>query len=654
MSLSHLARYAFSLSPQAAAGKAVEYAARVIRFRLQGLLWRNRETYAPTVDQPLPPASLLGPIDGDMLSINAEALKELGDSVLAHRFDLLGSGPVTVVAKSRLETLSPGNRRRGAAIGKLIDPAYRPIDWQLDFKSGYRWRADRLSGSLAYGHEPGVDVKVPWELARCQHLSWLACRNLVEPSDRWVGEFRNQVLDFAAANPPGYGVNWMCTMDVAIRAANLLLAHDLLATEFDAPFKSEFHALVMAHGRHIFANLEWHETHRGNHYLANLVGLLFVAAYVPPSAESAAWMKFAGPEFIAEVGRQFGNDGANFEASTGYHRLSAELAVYGTALLLGQDRDGTFPAGYFERLQRMAEFSLHGTKPNGRVVQIGDNDSGRLFKLAPSPDLDHRAVVGAINGLFGRADLADFAGPARALEGQIISRLAGGKTLPAAAGRPPALDRFSGPTDAEPARLSITGDIRIVPPDASVLQGLTAFSYPDFGLYGWRSPRFFLSVRCGPIGQNGNGGHAHNDQLAVELNIDGEDWIADPGTGVYTAAPLTRDAYRSADAHFVPRGNEGKEGEPASLKLGLFRLEDRARAQCLAFSKDRFEGRHWGYGRPLHRRVEIGEGHIRITDGFADEAGTASTPVVFSDAAALRRHLGLVLAFSPGYGIFEN
>ena len=127
--------------------------------------------------------------------------------------------------------------------------------------------------------------------------------------------------------------------------------------------------------------------------------------------------------------------------------------------------------------------------------------------------------------------------------------------------------------------LSVIDDITIILPDTDILKNLTVLSYPDFGLYVWRSDRFFLSMRCGHIGQNGNGGHAHNDQLAIELNIDGEDWIADPGTYLYTPSPKDRNVYRSVLAHSAPR--KGGD-EPASLNFGLFRLEDRAKAKLTA------------------------------------------------------------------------
>jgi len=106
-----------------------------------------------------------------------------------------------------------------------VDPGYAPIDWQLDFKSGHRWREDAWHLDIAFGDRPGVDVKVPWELARMQHLPQLAWAYGLaaagapgfEPAQRYAREVRNQVLDFIACNPPGYGVNWRCTMDVAIR-----------------------------------------------------------------------------------------------------------------------------------------------------------------------------------------------------------------------------------------------------------------------------------------------------------------------------------------------------------------------------------------------------------------------------------------------------
>jgi len=57
---------------------------------------------------------------------------------------------------------------------ELISPDYNLIDWQLDFRSGYRWSEKFESNKIKIGNVKGADIKVPWELARFQHLPLLA------------------------------------------------------------------------------------------------------------------------------------------------------------------------------------------------------------------------------------------------------------------------------------------------------------------------------------------------------------------------------------------------------------------------------------------------------------------------------------------------
>ena len=87
----------------------------------------------------------------------------------------------------------------------------------------------------------------------------------------------------------------------------------------------------------------------------------------------------------------------------------------------------------------------------------------------------------------------------------------------------------------------------------------------------WR----FVAVR---VAENGLGGHAHNDQLCLELNLDGEDLIVDPGSYIYTAIPSIRNQYRSVTAHFVPtspahprnRGGSTAVSSPCLLEQRLY------------------------------------------------------------------------------------
>ena len=647
MSLIYLVRQALTHRLHIAVHKSLNYSFGIFRATIRQFFEQQRLSFEPTSEGCF--KTLLSDLRASPPSVPL-------DKIMDHQFNLLGSGWTKVRCSFDILKISPGNKLRSATIRALIDTDYSPIDWQLDFKSGYRWREDCLSGVLRFGHEPGVDVKVPWELARMQHLPWLG----MVGGDAHKKEFRNQVLDFASANPPGYGVNWLCTMDVAIRAANILLAYDFFiakGSKFDEEFQGELLALITAHGKHIMNNLEWHDVHRGNHYLANIVGLLFVAAYLPSTKQSESWINFSIQQLVNEVEFQFTVDGANFEASTSYHRLSAEMVIYSTALILGMENAPMLPDWYFERLEHMGEFMMHVTKPNGRVVQIGDNDSGRFFKLCPSEDLDHRATVSAINGLFHRTDFASFVGSEANFEESVIKTLAKGRKVVSylQSGKSPKAERhFVEKIDSNIIEktdlntLSVIADTIIELPDAEVLKGIVTIAYPDFGIYIWETERFFLSIRCGPVGQNGNGGHAHNDQLAIELNIDGQDWVADPGTYTYTPFPKERNAYRSVHAHAAPKC--GLQ-EPARLDMGLFRLEDKAQCKCLKFSLDEFEGVHVGYGQPVRRCIKFQAKKIRILDMMSITDQSYVRPVIIKDAKSLQELWNLDLPFSSGYGL---
>ena len=721
MGLAHLFGYARTLRPAAAAALGWRRAGRLLAAHAGQAGDYFRDTFPPADGAGAPPFHALAPeLPLSLLAAHAGSVALLSRHCLEHRFDLLGSGRLRVARGMACKgiaghsyppqpaegdpsgLLSPGNRARARSLRATIAKGYRPIDWQIDFKSGYRWSEGRASKTLLYGHEPGADIKVPWELARLQHLPQLAWAHRLAGSGQagfaapqtYRDEFKNQILDFISANPPRYGVNWMATMEVAIRAANMVLAMDQLrsnAGQFDNAFLAEFAAAVRAHGKHIAANLEWRDGVRGNHYLANVAGLSFIAAYLPGTAETDGWLAFAVRQLVDEVARQFTPDGANFEASTNYHRLSAEMAVYATALVVGLAGDklaalataavemhplpggdglSPFPAWYFERLERMAEFTQHATKPNRRVVQIGDTDDGRLFKLFPRLEddgggedaLDHRGLAAAVSGLMARPDLAAFAGPEGKAEAAFVRGLAGGRQVASylqGGAAPAALERRieAGPGDeaAKEEREDVRElEIIIELPDPAALDGLQTAAYPDFGLYLWRAERFFLSLRCGPVGQQGNGGHAHNDQLAMELNVDGVDWLADPGSFVYTAMAERRDAYRSVLAHYAPRAGAR---EPGRLDLGMFRLGDEAQAECRRFDKAGFLGVHFGFGRPVFRAVEIGSGRIIVRDGAGQAprpGGDGGERFVVGDRRALREIFGPTVPFSPGYGRVEK
>lgn len=628
-------------------------------------------------------------------------INELAKLYLNHYFDLLGSGWVQVyhgtkckgiegskygadskLTKNDTKTdevyrmrvcINKSNRSKSKDIMNLITPDYVPIDWQLDFKSGYRWVENQWYQHIPYAHKPGVDIKVPWELARMQHLPQLAFAYLLSkenkegflPREEYKNEYCNQILDFIGSNPPRYGVNWKCTMDVAIRISNWLISYDLFkafGAEFDQRFEATLLNSIYDHGYHIINNLEWDPDLRGNHYLSDIVGLLFVAAYLPSTTETDNWLQFAMEQFFNEVYYQFNEEGSNFEASTSYHRLSAEMVVYATALILGlpearKAKAGKdFPDWFFERLERMAEFTMHITKPDGSIIQIGDNDSGRFLKIHPVFDkdirendseniLDHRHLVSAINAIIPRDDFEAFVG-SQTLDAWIIEGLSQGTKLQSYTLKSRVLcARNRTVNTEEAARVLPLINTAIVDlqdyvseflsAEANLTDNISSFAYPEFGLYIYRSDYLYLAVRCGSIGQNNNGGHSHQDQLHIELSMNGNNIIRDPGTYLYTPLPVKRNFYRKASAHYCPSNRIEKY--KSILAQGLFTLKGYPAGRVLLFNETVFLGYHDGN----YCFIEISPQAVKVLD-FQINNGQL-LPIN-------KRQINCEIQFSSGYG----
>lgn len=424
------------------------------------------------------------------------------DRTCEHVFDLLGSGPT---------------------------PLGEKIDWHTDFKTGHRWNPKTYYKRIRPAPYPGgYDIKVPWELSRCQHFVRLGQAYWITGDEKYAREFVAQVEDWIASNPWPWGVNWACTMDVAIRAVNWLWGYAFFK---DSPsltddFLVAFYKSLLVHGRHIYKNLENQEGFTNNHYLADLVGLIYLGILCPEFKEASEWREFGLRELWKEMFKQVYPDGVSFEASIPYHRLVTEFFLY--TVILCQRNDIPVPDEVMARLEKMLEFVMYYTKPDGTVPLIGDGDNGRLVRLEvwDPPDrewIDHRylLVVGAV--LFGRPDFARAAGDQWE---EAVWLLGDGV----------------GKTSNRALRNSL----------APQKQEISS-TFPDGGIYILRGPEDeYLMMNAGPNGQNGRGGHAHNDMLSFEFYSRGKSWILDPGTYSYTSDYQSRHLFRSTVYHNTP------------------------------------------------------------------------------------------------------
>lgn len=305
-------------------------------------------------------------------------------------------------------------KRQINILGQVYNYKGRSIPWAVDPLSNISWKKKYYK--LLYpvgGRGDCADCKMPWELSRFQHLPCLAKAYTINGDRRYLQEAVWQINDWIDENPCLYGINWTCAMEAAIRACNWMWAWWAFKDEpeWTEEFDRKFLTSMWQHGWYIEHNLEDKGGIRTNHYLSDVVGLLFIGTMFPGFKDAAKWRAFGVKELVRCMDEMVYEDGVSFENSTAYHRFVLELFTY-SAILCGRN-DISLPQAFWRRLEKMFEFILYTIRPDGKMPMIGDNDDGRFFILANYYDWerwDYRYLLAIAAVLFNRADFKTAAG----------------------------------------------------------------------------------------------------------------------------------------------------------------------------------------------------------------------------------------------------
>ena len=422
-----------------------------------------------------------------------------------------------------------------------------------------------------------ADVKVPYEASRLQHLQKQNLINSVEATKTLgSGALVVEVDKFPL-------IYWNSPMDVAIRLINLIIHRQFLAHKSNRSIifddsEELLDAYISQNYQYVKDNLENEGKVVGNHYLIELSSMLFYLANYE-TKNSVADIKFVIEELKIEIAKQFNDEGTNFEGSTHYSAFATEALIL-CKLSMQELNQSTDLLTSINRLILLNKKFLSLLINNDELSQIGDNDSGRIFYFAFEEEkpLKLSWLIKMIESLEINEKL-------------IIS------------------DHIFEVSEEIP----ILKDYKHVKhPEIKVFsKDYEAYAYPEFGIFIWRNESEYLSIRCGPVGQNGVGGHSHYDQLSIECFTDNK-WIArDPGTGTYTDDITIRNKFKSLEYHWGPNINIKFKKED---EFDCFKLNNMSDGNVLTFNKESFLGVAEFNGNKIYRKMELNDGVLSIED----------------------------------------
>jgi hypothetical protein len=552
-------------------------------------------------------------------ALSSDTLIQQADDAASHRFTFLGDTPLNhACAEMADETL---------------------LNWHKDYRSGYSWRSERFQPArtisfLAPHQTPQgfSDVKYPWELNRCQWFMWLALAHVLHyphyPNgnvadntstsnrqaleSRWYQAFKRDVLHWIDENPVGCGINWSVGMEIAIRAVSWTCTFALFgsSTLEDAECWLPVLDSLWHHAHYLSYHLEY-TRHPGNHFDANVLGLIVLGALFAETRNGKRWIRQGVCHLERELLRQTYADGVNWEHSTAYHRLVTELFL---ASAIVAERNGYhIQHESRQRLLSMLRFMQAYCRADGTAPAFGDADNGRLLRPFASEDFSNHASTLCCGAVYfqDKSLLPQNAPIATLLDAYLIF-------------------------GSEAVHQSLT----LSSPQSSVLASLHA-SAPSFGVHHFRDGGMIIlhartahtqahcAIDVGDYGMKGWGGHGHNDCLSFvlwlgnssqadndTLHLSGREYISDSGTGMYTPRPDIRNALRSVGAHntLTLYRPDGTIIEPVEWK-GLWRIvRDELLPRVHSFeewsneeaSTLRFVTEHSGYKKRygfVHRRT---------------------------------------------------
>ena len=273
------------------------------------------------------------------------------------------------------------------------------------------------------------------------------------------------------------------------------------------------------------------------------------------------------------VEKQISSEGIHKELSSYYHCYT--LDFYLQALALAMYNELPWPDVAWRQLERMTEYVMQLTRPDGSIPLLGDDDGGRALALSETHYQSFRDALCAGAVLAGRPDFKYVAGDFR----EETLWLLGEKAW-------------------HVYRYMQTRQPR----------AMTA-SYPANGYFiqrsDWTDRASHLIFDCGEMGMF-RGGHGHADALSINLFAGGKQLLVDPGTGVYNTAPKWRNFFRSSKAHNTAIVDGLEQSETGGTFSWKQIAQTRLRRQVALSGVEYIEGEHSGYCRLpqkiLHRR----------------------------------------------------
>lgn len=210
------------------------------------------------------------------------------------------------------------------------------------------------------------DVKNEWELNRLQFLLPLASLAYINNDSIYSNLVLDTINKWQISNNYNKGVNWNSNLEVAIRSISIYLCFELLNGKADYDFSK----ILYEHGTHLYDEVNYSKSCiPNNHVFGEATALVLLGR----ALNINKWVN-RGINLINKFNYLLSDEGVSIEGSFSYQFFLTQMFVLLSTLnVLSFNQE--------KKITSSLTFLKTVTKPNGELVNFGDNDEGYYFNF---------------------------------------------------------------------------------------------------------------------------------------------------------------------------------------------------------------------------------------------------------------------------------
>ncbi len=371
---------------------------------------------------------------------------------------------------------------------------------------------EKFYGDIEYlNAEEAGDSKITWEPSRLQFVYDLGQAYTLTGEEKYAAHFFDLLNHWNRRNRDYHGINFCSALEFAFRANSVIWGVYFFRQSESLGLQAarDVYRLLHISARFMADHLSRYFS-PNTHLLGEAYGLYLIGLLFPEFREAEKWRATGHKRLADEIHRQINGDGMHAELSTCYHAYAVEFIL--SFLILTEQSEGGAPTETRRVLRSMSEVLHHLQLPDGLWPHIGDEDGGRLYFLSRPVSHNFSPILEATQRYLGiKASQTD---------------------------RSPESFWLTGNRETESAE---KGPERYV---LTVLQ--------SSGIVVSRSQQMHSVFQAGPFGYR-DCPHSHADHLHLDLSVNGESLLVDPGTLCYTGDLRLRNLLRGSQSHNGPR-----------------------------------------------------------------------------------------------------